>query len=102
MRPRSSPQPYVGGHSYRGRMDELTERDTEILDFERTWWKYAGARDAAIRARFGVSSVRHSQIVNALIDRPAAEAWDPATVRRLRRLRQARREARGGCVYVHT
>ena len=24
---------------------ELSERDSEILNFERQWWKYAGAKE---------------------------------------------------------
>ncbi|HMD12879.1 MAG TPA: DUF3263 domain-containing protein, partial [Marmoricola sp.] len=29
--------------------DQLSERDAAILDFERQWWKYAGAKEQAIR-----------------------------------------------------
>ena len=28
---------------------ELSERDREILNFERQWWKYAGAKEQAVR-----------------------------------------------------
>ncbi|MFZ9354462.1 MAG: DUF3263 domain-containing protein, partial [Candidatus Nanopelagicales bacterium] len=28
---------------------ELTPRDKEILEFERQWWKYSGAKEQAIR-----------------------------------------------------
>jgi len=73
---------------------ELSERDREILNFERQWWKYAGAKEQAVREKFGMSSTRYYQVLNALIDRPDALAFDPLLVRRLRRLRAARQRAR--------
>jgi hypothetical protein len=73
---------------------ELPERDCEILAFERQWWKYAGAKEQAIRELFGMSATRYYQVLNALIDRPEALAHDPMLVKRLRRLRAARQRAR--------
>jgi len=73
---------------------ELSERDREILHFERQWWKYAGAKEQAVRENFDMSSTRYYQVLNALIDRPEALAYDPLLVRRLRRLRAARQRAR--------
>jgi hypothetical protein len=73
---------------------ELSERDREIIDFERQWWKYAGAKEQAVREKFDMSSTRYYQVLNALIDRPEALAFDPLLVRRLRRLRAARQRAR--------
>jgi hypothetical protein len=72
----------------------LGDRDREILDFERQWWKYAGAKDAAVREKFDMSSTRYYQVLNALIDRPEALEADPLLVRRLRRLRSARQRQR--------
>src|SRR5690242_21856906 len=72
----------------------LSERDRDILDFERQWWKYAGAKEQAVREKFDMSSTRYYQVLNALIDRPAALAHDPLPARRLRRLRAARQRAR--------
>lgn len=72
----------------------LSERDEEILAFERQWWKYAGAKEQAIRDRFDMSSTRYYQVLNALIDRPQALQSDPLLVRRLRRLRAARQRQR--------
>jgi hypothetical protein len=72
----------------------LSERDEEILAFERQWWKYAGAKEQAIRDRFDMSSTRYYQVLNALIDRPEALQSDPLLVRRLRRLRAARQRQR--------
>jgi Protein of unknown function (DUF3263) len=72
----------------------LSERDGAILGFERHWWRYAGAKEQAIRDRFGMSATRYYQVLNALIDRPEALAHDPLLVKRLRRLRAARQRAR--------
>ncbi len=74
--------------------DDLSERDREILNFERQWWKYAGAKEQAVREKFDMSSTRYYQVLNALIDRPEALSFDPLLVRRLRRLRAARQRAR--------
>jgi len=72
----------------------LSERDRSILDFERQWWKYAGAKESAVREKFDMSSTRYYQVLNALIDRPEALAHDPLLVRRLRRLRATRQRQR--------
>ena len=71
-----------------------SERDRGILEFERQWWKYAGAKEQAIRDLFDMSATRYYQIVNALIDTPEALAFDPMLVKRLRRLRATRQRAR--------
>jgi hypothetical protein len=73
---------------------ELSERDRQILAFERQWWRYAGAKEQAIRELFGMSATRYYQVLNALLDRPEALAADPMLVKRLRRLRGARQRAR--------
>jgi Protein of unknown function (DUF3263) len=72
----------------------LSDRDREILEFERQWWKYAGAKESAVREKFDMSSTRYYQVLNALIDRPEALEADPLLVRRLRRLRAARQRQR--------
>jgi hypothetical protein len=72
----------------------LSERDREILAFERQWWKYAGAKEQAIRDLFEMSATRYYQVLNNLIDRPEAVAHDPMLVKRLRRLRAARQRQR--------
>src|SRR5947207_3950890 len=73
---------------------ELTERDRAILSFERQWWKYAGAKEQAIRELFDMSATRYYQVLNTLIDAPAALAVDPLLVKRLRRLRAGRQRQR--------
>ncbi|MEO5651317.1 MAG: DUF3263 domain-containing protein [Marmoricola sp.] len=82
----TSPQPDGAG--------EISERDASMLDFERQWWKYAGAKEQAVRENFDMSSTRYYQVLNALIDRPEALAHDPLLVRRLRRLRATRQRQR--------
>ncbi|WDZ85616.1 DUF3263 domain-containing protein [Micromonospora cathayae] len=68
----------------------LTEREIQILAFERHWWRHAGAKEQAIRDTFGLSATRYYQLLNALLDNPAALAADPLLVGRLRRLRSSR------------
>ena len=72
----------------------LSERDEQVLAFERQWWKYAGAKEQAIRDLFDMSATRYYQVLNALIDSPAALAHDPMLVKRLRRMRSTRQRAR--------
>lgn len=72
----------------------LSARDAEILTFERQWWKFAGAKEQAIRDKFQMSATRYYQILNALIDKPEALAQDPLLVKRLRRLRATRQRNR--------
>jgi len=74
--------------------EALSERERQILEFERQWWKYAGAKEQAIRDLFDMSSTRYYQIINNLIDRPEALSLDPMLVKRLRRMRAARQRAR--------
>jgi hypothetical protein len=72
----------------------LSERDREVLSFERQWWKYAGAKEQAIRELFDMSATRYYQVLNALIDRQDALEFDPMLVKRLRRMRASRQRAR--------
>ncbi len=74
--------------------DGLTRREYDILAFERQWWKYAGAKEDAIKELFAMSATRYYQVLNALVDRPEALAADPMLVKRLRRLRASRQKAR--------
>jgi hypothetical protein len=72
----------------------LAEREQQILAFEARWWKHAGAKEQAIRDTFGLSSTRYYQLLNALLDNPAAMEHDPVLVGRLRRLRSTRARSR--------
>ncbi|MCG5441165.1 DUF3263 domain-containing protein [Micromonospora sp. NIE79] len=68
----------------------LTERERAILTFEQQWWRHAGAKEQAVRDTFGISSTRYYQLLNGLLDNPAALAADPVLISRLRRLRSSR------------
>ncbi len=74
--------------------DGLTRREHDILSFERQWWKYAGAKEEAIKELFDMSATRYYQVLNALVDRPESLAADPMLVKRLRRLRASRQKQR--------
>lgn len=74
--------------------EELTRRELAILAFERQWWKYAGAKERAVRELFDLSATRYYQVLNAILEKPAAMAADPLLVRRLRRLRSGRARTR--------
>ena len=73
---------------------DLSDREREILAFERQWWKYAGAKEQAIRELFDMSATRYYQVLNALIDTTEALEADPMLVKRLRWLRASRQRAR--------
>ena len=74
--------------------DGLTRRELEILRFERQWWQFAGVKEQAVRELFGLSATRYYQVLNQIIDNPAALAVEPLLVRRLRRLRASRQKTR--------
>lgn len=82
--------------------DLLDARSRSILDFEREWWKHAGAKQRAVRERFGLSPTRYYQLLNRLIDDDAALAYDPMLVKRLRRLRAARQRQRARRRFMST
>src|SRR5690606_5403079 len=62
--------------------------------FERRGWPDPGAKERAVRERFGISPTRYYHLLNTLLDDPRALAHDPVTVNRLRRLREQRRRRR--------
>ncbi|MFC8799109.1 DUF3263 domain-containing protein [Promicromonospora sp. NPDC057138] len=77
-----------------GAESKLSDRDREILAFERRWWKYAGAKEEAARELFDLTATRYYQVLSSLIDSPAALEHDPMLVTRLRRVRSARQRGR--------
>lgn len=81
----AQPLPQAGG---------LSALEAAILEFEGTWWSAPGGKESEIRARFDLSAPRYYQVLNGLIDNPAALAAQPLLVKRLRRLRQRRHENR--------
>lgn len=70
--------------------EDLTDREREILTFEKAWWRYAGAKEQAIRDAFGMTATRYYQTLHGVIDKPAAYVAEPVLVKRLRRLRDER------------
>ncbi|TWF92453.1 uncharacterized protein DUF3263 [Saccharopolyspora dendranthemae] len=72
----------------------LTDRELGILAFEAQWWKRSGKKDIAIRELFDMSASRYYQLLNTLLDSPAAFSADPMLIKRLRKARAARQRAR--------
>ena len=72
----------------------LSDLETKILDFEANWWRFAGAKESAIKELFDISAPRYYQLLNDLLDRDDALLAAPMLVKRLRRLREARMSAR--------
>ena len=72
----------------------LTDLEVRILEFERSWWRYAGAKESAIKELFDLTPPAYYQALNNLIDRDDALLAQPMLVKRLRRLREARTSAR--------
>ena len=75
-------------------MAELSDRDRDILAFERDWWRDATAKDQAARERFGLGPQDYYRTLSQLVDDDDALQLDPLLVRRLRRLRATRRRDR--------
>jgi hypothetical protein len=72
----------------------LSELETQILEFERTWWRHAGAKESSIKELFNLTPPAYYQMLNNLIDRPAALMAQPLLVKRLLRLRDQRTASR--------
>lgn len=74
--------------------DVLTDLEWGILQFESKWWRYSGVKETAILELFDIPATRYYQILNTLLDNPAALAAQPLLVKRLRRLRDQRHRDR--------
>jgi len=72
----------------------LSELETQILEFERTWCRHAGAKESSIKELFNLTPPAYYQMLNNLIDRPAALMAQPLLVKRLLRLRDQRTTTR--------
>jgi hypothetical protein len=72
---------------------ELTDRQRDMLDFERTWWQFDDLRDEHIRARFDCSADEYYAELNQVLELPGAMAHDPLVVRRFQRRRLRRRRS---------
>jgi hypothetical protein len=75
-------------------MAALSDLEMRILAFERSWWRQPGAKEREILETLGMPATRYYQLLNQLIDRPEALAFDPALVTRLRRQRIRRQRIR--------
>jgi Protein of unknown function (DUF3263) len=71
--------------------DELTDRQRDVLDFERTWWQFDESRDELIRARFGCAPDEYDAELEDVLEHPGAMRHDPLVVRRFQRRRLRRR-----------
>ena len=72
----------------------LSELELKMLEFERTWWRHAGAKESSIKELFNLTPPAYYQMLNNLIDREAALLAEPLLVKRLLRVRQQRNAAR--------
>lgn len=68
----------------------LTDEDIEVLSFEKQHFRYAGAKDSAIRDRFG-NVTHYYQRLNSLLDHPSAWQREPMLLQRLDARRTTRR-----------
>jgi Protein of unknown function (DUF3263) len=75
-------------------MSALSERDMRILAFERRGWRSPGAKEQAISEVLDLAATRYYQLLNELIDKPEALAFDPVLVKRLRAQRARRQRIR--------
>jgi hypothetical protein len=75
----------------RPELDDLTRR---VLEFERARSRGRRSKERAIREGLGITPTRYHQVLAGALDRPEALAFDAMLVRRLRRLRDARRRVR--------
>ena len=72
----------------------LSEFEVKMLEFERSWWRHAGVKESSIKELFNLTPPAYYQLLNNLIDREEALLAEPILVKRLRRLRESRTQAR--------
>jgi len=72
----------------------LSEFEVKMLEFERSWWRHAGVKESSIKELFNLTPPAYYQLLNNLIDREAAVMAEPILIKRLRRLRDSRTQAR--------
>ena len=64
----------------------LTSSDRRILDFERGWFLHPEPKDRSITDVLGLTPAQYYDRLRDLMSTPAALAYDPLTIRRLRRM----------------
>jgi hypothetical protein len=92
--PVEAPHPEDGSEKGAPEVEPLTAREKEMLLLERKWFRYRGAKETIVRERWDISMTRYYQLLNNLVDKDAALAWDAITVRRLRRHRATTQRTR--------
>ncbi|HAN07500.1 MAG TPA: hypothetical protein DCP89_03285 [Acidimicrobiaceae bacterium] len=75
-----------------GNSNGLTEREKDILDFEQSWWSLSVPREQAVRDRFQLTETEYDELLEVLIATEAALEAEPLLVRRLRRMKDRRRQ----------
>jgi hypothetical protein len=70
--------------------NSLSDLEIRILDFESNWWRFAGAKESAIKELFDLNAPRYYQLLNDLIDRDDALTASPMLVKARMQARSAR------------
>lgn len=73
---------------------ELTATERAALHVEARAWVHAGAKEQAIVETTGLSTTRHYQLVNRLVDDRRAWEEQPVLMARIERLRTTRARGR--------
>lgn len=81
------------GTQWQGR-DMLSDKDKATLDLEAQRWGHGGTKAERVMELFGETLTAYEARVLRLMENPEALQFAPHTVRRLTRLRDARREQR--------
>ena len=71
----------------------LTSKERRVLDFERFWWTLPGPKDRDISEVLGLDSGDYYRVLREMLNKPAALAYDPLTVRRLRKVLERARNS---------
>ncbi|MBM37369.1 MAG: hypothetical protein CL460_09380 [Acidimicrobiaceae bacterium] len=71
---------------------KLKQRDLDILEFEQSWWESEIPKDQAVRERFQLTESEYAAALDQLIASDEALIVEPLLVRRLRRMRDRRRQ----------
>ncbi len=72
--------------------EALSARDLAILHFEQSWWESEIPKDQAVREQFQLTESEYALVLDELIASDEALVAEPLLVRRLRRIRDRRRQ----------
>ena len=70
---------------------ELTDRQRELLEFERRWPKYNGDKIRAVSEFFDHTMRDYERLLEKVLELPSAREYDGELVSRARRLRRGQR-----------